>query len=437
MVLIGLGLASCRAGVAVEEELVQPERTPTAAGSIESTGEQDTTEVDAPKAALQVDLPQPTDTPILPPAPPTEVAITVPATAIPTATLPSGAVSLPPLNTERPADILQEVAYYLGGGGGIDNCSGMSALRGGQSWEEFPLEVAFTSIDGAVDWLNKLGVGTCGWEPGEQVLVEVHTGNEVVSSWEATADEWGSVWEYHVFGRDYPPGEYRFSFSGRSGELVHGVAVVGPQQPTIYHFFDEDKRDTGEILLAGFQPGERIRLVKYAGISHPYQRQFAGWATVQVGNDGQLAVINPQTDGDTTSYAAIGELSGEAENIRAYAYLGHMDSIESAYNPQAVGDPLACSGALPTRLAIGDIARVVADRLSVREGPGTNYPTVYGTSIGNGRTVTILDGPVCSDGMLWWKGETGLITLTNGEQHNIVGWMAEESGDEWLLEPVP
>jgi hypothetical protein len=102
----------------------------------------------------------------------------------------------------------------------------------------------------------------------------------------------------------------------------------------------------------------------------------------------------------------------------------------------SVDDLSLCSGAMPTRLAIGNVARVVADRVSVREGPGTDYATVYGTSIGNGRTVTILDGPVCSGGMLWWEGETGLITLTNGEQHNIVGWMAEESGGEWLLEPV-
>lgn len=100
-----------------------------------------------------------------------------------------------------------------------------------------------------------------------------------------------------------------------------------------------------------------------------------------------------------------------------------------------VADPSLCSGALPTRLAIGDVARVVADRVRVREGPGTDYATVYGTSIDSGRTVIILDGPVCDDGMLWWKGETGLITLTNGVQHNIVGWVAEESGGEWLLEP--
>jgi hypothetical protein len=122
--------------------------------------------------------------------------------------------------------------------------------------------------------------------------------------------------------------------------------------------------------------------------------------------------------------------------VTVYAEEGAVLSTDDSGALPTVADPSLCSGALPTRLAIGDVARVVADRVSVREGPGTDYTTVYGTSIGNGRTITILDGPVCSGGMLWWEGETGLITLTNGEQHNITGWMAEESGGEWLLEPV-
>ncbi len=123
--------------------------------------------------------------------------------------------------------------------------------------------------------------------------------------------------------------------------------------------------------------------------------------------------------------------------ITVYAREGASLSADRGDVLPPTDDSSSCSGALPTRLAIGNLARVVADRVRVREGPGTDYATVYGTSIDHGRTVTILDGPVCSGGMLWWKGETGLITLTNGEQHNITGWMAEESGGQWLLEPVP
>jgi hypothetical protein len=96
-----------------------------------------------------------------------------------------------------------------------------------------------------------------------------------------------------------------------------------------------------------------------------------------------------------------------------------------------------CPGAFATRLAVGSRAKVVAvPRLVVHEEPGEGTPTVYGHSLSNGRTVTILDGPICDGGMLWWYAESGVITLTNGDQHNVVGWMAEESGDEWLLEPL-
>ena len=96
-----------------------------------------------------------------------------------------------------------------------------------------------------------------------------------------------------------------------------------------------------------------------------------------------------------------------------------------------------CPGAFATRLAVGSRAKVIAvPRLVVHEAPGEDTPTVYGHSLSNGRTVTILDGPICDGGMLWWDAESGVITLTNGDQHNVVGWMAEESGNEWLLEPI-
>jgi hypothetical protein len=96
-----------------------------------------------------------------------------------------------------------------------------------------------------------------------------------------------------------------------------------------------------------------------------------------------------------------------------------------------------CPGAFPTRLAIGARAQVVAHpNLMVREEPNTRSDTVYGTSLSKGREVTVLNGPECDGGMLWWFIETGTITLTNGKRHNIMGWVAEESGNEWMLEPV-
>lgn len=96
---------------------------------------------------------------------------------------------------------------------------------------------------------------------------------------------------------------------------------------------------------------------------------------------------------------------------------------------------VACAGTT-TRLKIGAVAQVVTDRVNVRRGPGTQNELVYGQSLGNGRTVFIIDGPVCMGGLTWWKGETGTITLSNGEQHNMIGWIAEAVENERFLELI-
>lgn len=94
-----------------------------------------------------------------------------------------------------------------------------------------------------------------------------------------------------------------------------------------------------------------------------------------------------------------------------------------------------CPGAWDSRLSIGDTAVVIPERLVMRSGPGTRYDPVRGHSLSQNRQIFILNGPVCDGGMLWWEAETGVITLSNGERHNMQGWVAEESGDEWMLRP--
>lgn len=192
-------------------------------------------------------------------------------------------------------------------------------------------------------------------------------------------------------------------------------------------------------MLTGFQPGETVRIIVYAEQNYEdwLKLGFTGWAAVQVDSDGTLFVSTEfiYTEFDPVVFHAVGELSGEAKSMDVFTSGGMMSSPESTvYIPDT---DTACPGVLPTRLVVGSTARVVANRLNVREGPGPQFTTAYGTSISQGRIVTILDGPVCDDETIWWKGETGIITLTNGQQHNIIGWMAEQSGDKWLLEPLP
>lgn len=138
-----------------------------------------------------------------------------------------------------------------------------------------------------------------------------------------------------------------------------------------------------------------------------------------------------------------GDIILELESVPTAAIPPQPEAKQASTGTVAVTSPPTavpantCPGAFPTRLAIGARAQVVAQpNLMVREEPNTRSDTVYGTSLSKGREVTVLNGPECDGGMLWWFIETGTITLTNGKRHNIMGWVAEESGNEWMLEPV-
>lgn len=100
------------------------------------------------------------------------------------------------------------------------------------------------------------------------------------------------------------------------------------------------------------------------------------------------------------------------ENARRYELL------------QLGGGSVDCPGALPSRLRVGDTARVVSDPDPVRAR----------ATPGNGEIVTLLyrdyalpiiGGPQCIDGVLWWQ-----VQLREGEE----AWVAEGVGDEYFLD---
>ena len=93
-----------------------------------------------------------------------------------------------------------------------------------------------------------------------------------------------------------------------------------------------------------------------------------------------------------------------------------------------------CPGSFPTRLAVGDMARVATFQINVREGPGATYSIVR--RLDGNRTMEILDGPVCDDGQLWYYIRSETIRPRDGSQpYQAEGWVAEESDDEYLIEP--
>ncbi len=84
-----------------------------------------------------------------------------------------------------------------------------------------------------------------------------------------------------------------------------------------------------------------------------------------------------------------------------------------------------CAGALPARLAVGDLVQVTS-------GAANNWrqtPALNGTLIGQipaGSTLSVSDGPVCADGFVWYQ------VYYNGQ----LGWTVESQNGSYALEKV-
>jgi serine/threonine protein kinase len=94
----------------------------------------------------------------------------------------------------------------------------------------------------------------------------------------------------------------------------------------------------------------------------------------------------------------------------------------------ATSTPLPdCNDSPPTRLQINDKVRVTVasgEPLRIRIHPGIAFQII--DTIPEGTTMTIIDGPECEDGYMWWK-------IDNSE--GLIGWAAEGDNEKYYIEP--
>ena len=148
-----------------------------------------------------------------------------------------------------------------------------------------------------------------------------------------------------------------------------------------------------------------------------------------------------QSGGTTTSDRAIGE--NNSIEVTLPSTLAPAPPTRTPRPPPTSGPPptslppgaIVCPGAFPTRLTVGRRARVINYQLNVRAGPGTHHKVVR--RLDPGRTVDVLDGPVCDDGQLWYYILSEEIVPRDGSSpYRAEGWLVEESGDTYYLEPL-
>jgi serine/threonine-protein kinase len=111
-----------------------------------------------------------------------------------------------------------------------------------------------------------------------------------------------------------------------------------------------------------------------------------------------------------------------------------VEEADGVRTLRAIDDPalfptsvICPGGRLPTRLVVGDFARVLDDDqrpLNIRSGAGTNFERLGQLLVND--VFLILDGPVCVDGLAWYRIQDNV---------NREGWIAE--GDTaYFVEPV-
>jgi len=120
--------------------------------------------------------------------------------------------------------------------------------------------------------------------------------------------------------------------------------------------------------------------------------------------------------------------------VRTGATLTPWPTNTLAFPPSATpaaGTPWpACDGSRDSRLQLGAVAAVSKDppqANNVRAAAGSNQRKVG--QIQPGERVTVLDGPRCVEGWVWWK--------IRSQESGLTGWTAEGDKDSYWLVPQP
>lgn len=176
-----------------------------------------------------------------------------------------------------------------------------------------------------------------------------------------------------------------------------------------------------QVWTSGWTPAWQLTEMCYVNgcnpINPPFQNNDAGFFLAKIG-DGWIIQGMELID------AKKGE---KLYNLKTYS----CDSISpldtKAPTKMITTTPFVCSSIFKTRLKVGDYAYISTDPpypLRVRKNPGKAGLVVNQLQPGQG--LVVLDGPSCTEGLVWWK-----VRSLNG---TIEGWVAEgETNDYWLI----
>ena len=199
-------------------------------------------------------------------------------------------LSLGELNFTTPQDILDEVAFYAGLGGGGEGCSGADTS---------PIFYAGTNDDKA-QLLDKIQIVLCGLPvTGENVKIRVKLPNNSYREYTEQVDSGRGIYFDYESELNDPTGTYQFAFEGGTWSIDKNIVISDISTPSLFW-------DGNQLIFAKFQPNENIRLFVYSDDGS--NAKLVGWQAVKVNSEGQLIVNLNDPKGQ---FVAIGEISGE------------------------------------------------------------------------------------------------------------------------------
>lgn len=98
--------------------------------------------------------------------------------------------------------------------------------------------------------------------------------------------------------------------------------------------------------------------------------------------------------------------------------------------PTATPQSFVCPGTLPTRLYVGARGYVSSDPVNILcRVPGPCARSDRVDAIGRGARFTVVDGPVCRGGHVWWK-------VDPDDPRKRTAWTAEANSREYWISPI-
>lgn len=288
-------------------------------------------------------------------------------------------------------------------------------------------------------------IATCGWQPGETITVTLMDprGKITKSTVKAAPSKHlKDVYEADVFyqpGVDAPEGKYRFTLQGASarqegGTLKAKLTFNRPGGARLYAQSGDPFQPlrgavggTQRLRLAGFLPGEPVRLLVYQfkGTAAAYY----GWQDVTTDRTGQLLVETnlPEVAKDTEmGYFAYGR-DTHFVPIERFTPEGYSISRQfdlDLYCPGAQAPRLYGSIGLPNSHAIRAAAGVT--KLEIKKQPG--FGAQVAASVPGDSPIRVFGYPRCIDHAYWWK-----VSLSKPV---LFGWVSETYLGKYLVEPV-